>query len=85
MFESQGFCRCENSQVESGYDKIVIYADENDEFTHVAIQSRVGRWVSKLGDLEDVEHRTPEVLSGRAYGAPRVYMKRPIIGQTSLL
>jgi len=85
MFRALGFFECLDGQLEYEYEKIVLYADAQGDFTHVALQSGVGRWMSKLGDLEDVEHSTPDVLEGPAYGQPCLYMKRRHEGQSRLL
>ena len=47
------------------------------EFTHVALQLPTGRWTSKLGGLEDIEHDTLKALEGIDYGEPVRFMKRP--------
>ena len=57
------------------YEKIVVYR-RGDEGEHAAKLLDSGRWSSKIGDLEDLEHWTPESLSGRCYGQPFRYMKR---------
>lgn len=75
MFAEQGFAICEECRPEHGFQKISVYAKEG-EFTHVALQLPSGRWSSKLGTLEDIEHDTLEVLSGPAYGKPSLFMRR---------
>jgi len=85
MFASLGFVACETSNVEDRYEKVVIYADSSNEFRHVALQSRTGGWVSKLGDLEDVEHDSPEVLESDIYGTPRMFMRRELKDQLPLM
>lgn len=57
------------------YDKIVLY-ELNTNGEHAAKLLDTGHWSSKLGDDVDIEHATPEALSGPIYGQPLVYMKR---------
>jgi hypothetical protein len=44
--------------------------------THAAWQLGSGRWTSKLGELEDIEHALRD-LEGTEYGAVALVMKRP--------
>jgi len=74
-----GYVICENSQLETDFDKIAIYIDSSGKPTHAARQLTNGRWTSKLGQLEDIEHNTLDSLSGSEYGTVSVIMKRPII------
>lgn len=76
VFTSLGFQRCQDSSLESGYEKVVLY-EEQGEWTHAARQTSTGRWRSKLGEGPLIEHLSPESLSGGAYGEPTVYMRRP--------
>lgn len=75
MFSRQGFEVCADGICEDGFEKIAIY-EKDGEFTHVALQTPSGRWSSKLGALEDVEHDTPGVLEGDDYGTVRRFMRR---------
>lgn len=77
-FECLGFTRCEDGTVEKGYEKVAIYVHPHGQPTHVARQLPNGQWTSKLGRLEDVEHRTLEGLRGVQYGNPRVVLRRPV-------
>lgn len=67
--------------VESGYEKkfekIAIYVNAYNKSTHAARQLSSGRWTSKLGRLEDIEHATVEGLYRSDYGAVAVFMRRP--------
>ncbi|MGZ5481192.1 MAG: DUF7689 domain-containing protein [Pyrinomonadaceae bacterium] len=60
---------------DSTSDSIVLY-ERNLIGMHAARLLANGMWSSKLGDLEDVQHKTPEDISGTRYGNPIVYMKR---------
>lgn len=72
-----GYALCKNAGYEDGFEKIAIYVDSNGKPTHVARQLSSGHWTSKLGKLEDIEHKTLESLSGSQYGTVAVIMKRP--------
>lgn len=77
-FQAEGFSVCNENDCQtydSTADSIVVY-ERNRIGTHAARLLANGMWSSKLGDIEDVEHQTPEALSGDRYGYPRVYMKR---------
>jgi hypothetical protein len=76
-FKVLGYTECDNSEVEKGYEKIAIYG-EQDDYTHAARQLGNGKWTSKLGQLEDIEHDTLEALTGIEYGQVAIVMKRPL-------
>jgi len=73
-----GYVVCQDGTLEDGYEKIVIYAKGSSslEPTHAARQLANGRWTSKLGQLEDIEHDSPVVVEGPSYGKAVLYMKR---------
>lgn len=78
-FETIGFVECESPDFEEGFEKIALYEDRRGNFTHVALQKGEDRWTSKLGYLEDIEHKNLEALEGRGrdrYGNHVFYMKR---------
>lgn len=78
-FKTLGYTPCDTSEVESGFEKIAIYVDHNTGVpTHAARQLPDGKWTSKLGKLEDIEHETLEGLTGSAYGSVRVILRRKI-------
>jgi hypothetical protein len=62
--------------LEEGFDKVAIFANK-DRVTHMARQLRSGRWTSKLGPLEDVEHDLHAVES-KTYGRVVKILKRTI-------
>lgn len=55
-FASLGYSICENDDVENGCEKIALFADDNGKPKHAARQLFNGRWTSKLGKAEDIEH-----------------------------
>lgn len=74
-FSSLGFTITEDVSYTNGIIKICLYA-ENNEFRHVARQLPNGRWTSKMGDWEDIEHETPDVLIGNFYGSKLIFMEK---------
>ena len=76
MFAHFGYEGCADGSLESGFEKIVIYGDTSARFSHVAKQLPDGRWSSKLGELSDVKHSTPDVLMSQLYGSPLMFMRR---------
>ena len=70
---------------EPGFEKVAIYVDDAGEPTHAAKQLPDGSWTSKLGEWEDIQHRTLEAMEdkgglGLGYGVVALIMKRPIPG-----
>ena len=82
LFESQGFERCERVDTEPGFEKIVVFGEE-EYFTHVALQLPNGRWSSKLGNDVVIEHELDDLTRRRSpfpqyrYGAVVGVMRRP--------
>lgn len=78
LFSSIGYDQCENGELEEGYLKIAIYADNNGVPTHAARQLPNGNWTSKCGENIDIEHTIIGMANG-FYGNVAVYMKKPIL------
>ncbi len=74
-FGKLGFVPCDGPLLEEAYQKVAIYADADGIPTHVARQLPSGRWSSKLGQSQDIEHRL-EDLGGTLYGQCAFYLKR---------
>lgn len=74
VFEIHGYTETENSNLESGYEKIAIYAGAYGP-EHVARQKASGIWTSKMGKGIDIEH-TLEALEGDFVGKVVKIMKR---------
>lgn len=70
-----GFEPCDDARLEEGCEKLAIYALLDDVPTHVARQLESGLWTSKLGQLQDIQHRL-EDLVGRLYGQCQYFLKR---------
>ncbi len=86
-FCTEGYRPCEASEdgpgFIDGFEKVVIYVDAEGTPSHAAKQTEGGRWTSKLGEWEDIEHQTLEDLTGGAdgrpgYGKPVKYLIREI-------
>ncbi len=75
-YELQGYSCCQNSNYEDGREKIALYVDANGKPTHAARQLKTGYWTSKLGALEDIEHKSLEGLAGNQYGSVSIIMWR---------
>ncbi|HEY1245738.1 MAG TPA: hypothetical protein VGF29_13015 [Hyphomicrobiaceae bacterium] len=79
-FATRGYSECADASLEDGYEKIALYAvrDEGiDVPTHAARQLADGRWTSKMGRAEDIEHNTLDAVVCPVYGAPVRYLRRP--------
>lgn len=76
-FAGLGYEQCNNSEAESGYQKVALYEDQG-MAQHVALQMPNGRWRSKMGQGPVIEHDSPESLSGGMYGAVHYFMRRPL-------
>lgn len=76
-FGTLGYRPCETDLLEPGFEKIAIYTLRGVP-THVARQLPDGRWTSKLGAWEDIEHQEARDLVGGQYGSPQVFMSRPV-------
>lgn len=75
-FGTRGFSPCSPSALESGLEKIALYAIGGVP-THAARQVGNGWWTSKLGPSFDIEHASVEALAGGAYGHPVAFLSRP--------
>jgi len=71
-----GYVPCSESQLENGFEKIAIYANATGDATNAARQTASGEWTSKLGDWEDIEHKTLAALEGEFYGKVVQILKR---------
>jgi len=75
-YQTRHYEVCGGGLQERGYEKIVIYADGVGIVRHAARQISDGRWLSKLGDEEDIIHETPQSLASPDYGQPVCYLRR---------
>ena len=76
LFANEGFSLCNDSVLETGYEKIALYAFVG-QFTHASRQIGSGLWTSKLGEREAIVHPTLENLAESIYGSVHCIMRRP--------
>jgi hypothetical protein len=74
-FVALGYEVCQGEGLESACEKVALFADDFDRPTHVARQLPTGRWTSKLGRAEDIEHDLHD-LEGELYGRVALLMER---------
>ncbi|MCW2165431.1 hypothetical protein B0I12_002586 [Microbacterium hydrothermale] len=77
-YRSIGYRECQDGELEEGYEKVAIYADDSGNPTHASRQLPDGRWASKLGRSEDIEHDTAADIAGDEYGSVGLFMRRKI-------
>ncbi len=75
LFLDAGYQECSDGTIEEEYKKVAIYVNDGGP-QHAALQLESGRWTSKLGSLEDIEHDTLEALEGDFYGYARVFLRK---------
>ena len=75
VFQSLGYTECPSGDLEPGFDRVALYGI-SERYTHAARQLPDGRWTSKLGTEEDIEHDSPDVVAGGVYGEVALFMKR---------
>jgi hypothetical protein len=68
-YQTLGYAICDTATLEAGYEKIALYIDD------AAKQLATGKWSSKLGWLEDIEHEL-EGLTGERYGQVGQVLKK---------
>jgi hypothetical protein len=76
-FHALGFEACTDGTPESGFEKVALYGNQA-FYTHAARQLPNGKWTSKLGAAEDIEHDAPENVAHGVYGQVVQFMKRSI-------
>ena len=81
-FQTLGYAACVDDSLEAGFEKVALFATSATVPTHAARQLPNGRWTSKLGHSEDIEHEL-RALEGEVYGSAKLFMKRPRPRDTS--
>jgi hypothetical protein len=57
-------------------NRVAIFVDRQGIPTHASRQLPNGRWTSKLGQLEDIEHYSLDGLEGSVYGTVAVILEK---------
>jgi hypothetical protein len=78
-FTPEGYHPCSDGSLETGYDKIALYALDG-HVKHAARQLSTGEWTSKLGRDADITHSLDALNSFGTYGYGTVvaFMKRQV-------
>jgi hypothetical protein len=74
-FGSLGYTPCDTAELEAGFEKVAFYGQPGAAPKHAARQLENGRWSSKIGQAEDIEH-TLDGLVGSHYGDVVVVLRR---------
>ena len=67
VMESEGYESCDSPNLEEGFEKVAVFG-KSGHWTHAARLKADGKWTSKLGTEEDIEHNTLESMEGDLYG-----------------
>lgn len=81
-FATLGYSVCDTAGLETGWEKIALYATPDGIPRHAARQLLDGRWTSKLGRMEDIEHDLAD-LAGSLYGSVALVLRRPRAKETA--
>lgn len=73
-YATAGFTSAPDDLLEPGVEKIAVFV-KGGKPTHAARQLASGRWTSKLGRTEDIEHDL-HALAGDIYGAVGFFLQR---------
>jgi hypothetical protein len=73
-----GYEACAEGHLEPGFAKVALYGTPQ-FYTHAARQLSNGRWTSKLGLAEDIEHDSPEDVADGLYGPLAKFMRKPML------
>lgn len=77
LFLRYGFIACATEELEPGFEKVALFATADGCPAHGARQLASGRWTSKVGKSEDIEHDL-RALEGVAYGSVVRIFRRPV-------
>jgi hypothetical protein len=76
LVEFHDYKVCDSYELEDAYEKVVFYIDDDGVPQHFARQLSNGKWTSKLGELNDIEHDSLDSLIVPDYGKPQLVLKR---------
>jgi hypothetical protein len=74
-FAALGYEACDDGRLEMDCNKVALYG-LSWFYTHAARQLPTGKWTSKLGKSEDIEHDSPDDVAGGIYGEVVLFMRR---------
>ena len=74
LYKLLGYRPSNSRRLELFYEKVALFAFADGDFAHVAYQLLNG-WTSKLGEWEDIRHKTLSGLEGGTYHAVSQIMK----------
>jgi hypothetical protein len=77
LFAHLGFSPSQDESFETGIEKVALFARPDGRPTHAARQIPSGRWTSKLGRMEDIEHDL-RAIEGEVYGTVVRILRRPV-------
>ena len=75
LFLFLGYEEALDGRFEPGFDKVALYGN-NTFYTHASRQTSDGKWTSKLGRGEDIEHDSADDVAGGLYGEVVQFMRR---------
>jgi hypothetical protein len=81
-FATLGYYPFDSEMHEPGYEKVALFANPEGVPTHAARQLPDGRWTSKLGRLEDIEHSLRDI-EGELYGTVVRVLRRLVLPPSS--
>ncbi len=73
-FETFGYFPTADEALNTDFEKLAVMA-VGDRATHMCRQLETGRWTSKLGCAEDIEHDL-RALAGPVYGSVTMILQR---------
>jgi len=76
-YASLGFERDSEPVLTEGFDRVALFVDHDGDVIHAALQLASGRWTSKMGEWEDIEHDDLAALEGGEYGQVAAVLRRP--------
>jgi hypothetical protein len=76
IFKHHGYIVCDTDEREDGYEKVALYEHPDFGIEHASRQLQDGQWTSKLGEWEDIRHKTPQSVECDDYGNVVQIMKR---------
>jgi hypothetical protein len=83
VFRLHGYSETTDRSFDPRYEKLAIYVNQTGSPQHVARQKASGKWTSKMGKGQDIEHEL-QVIEGDLYGKVDVIMQRSCAGKRVL-